>query len=92
MNVIIFEEDEPSIKEHQESRTGMSSKQLEAPRNHHIEIIEQEIQYLTDKIKSLEQQADSLAHLKNESNANHRFSTTSMEIPSGHSREVVIAI
>ena len=58
----------------------------------HIEIIEQEIQYLTDKIKSLEQQADSLTHLKNDSNANHRFSTTSLEIPSSHSREVVIAI
>ena len=91
-NVIIFEDDEPSMKEHQESRTVLSSKQLEAPRNQQIEIFEQEIQYLTDKIKSLEQQADSLTHLKNDSNANHRFSTTSLEIPSSHSREVVIAI
>lgn len=92
INVIIFDEDEPSIKDHRESRTVMSSKQAGPSSSHHIEIIEQEIQYLTDKIRSLEHQADSLSQLKNESNASYKHSTTNIDVPPAHSKEVVMAI
>lgn len=92
INVIIFDEDEPSSKDHRDSRTVVSSKQAGPSSSHHIEIIEQEIQYLTDKIRTLEHQADSLSQLKNESNANYKHSTTSIDITPAHSKEVVMAI
>lgn len=53
INVIIFDEEEPSAKDHRESRTVLSSKQAGPSSSHHIDIIEQEIHYLTDKIRSL---------------------------------------
>lgn len=92
INVIIFDEDEPSMKEHRDSRTVLNSKQGAAPNSHHMEIIQQEITYLTDKIRSLEQQADSLSQLKNDSTSNCRQSNTTIDISPGHHQEIYMAI
>ena len=92
LNVIIFDDDEPSIKDHRQSRTVATSKQGAPSSSHHIEVIEQEIQYLTDKIKSLEQQADSLTHIKNESTTNCRQSRNSIDISTDHNKEILMVI
>lgn len=80
------------MKEHRDSRTVVSSKQAMGASSQHIEIIEQEIGYLTDKIRTLQQQADSLAQLKNESNSNCKQSNNTIDISAGHSQEILIAI
>ena len=87
LNVIIFDEDEPSVKDHRESRC---SKQAGSSSSHNLEIIEQEIQYLTDKIRSLENQAESLVHLKNESNVSNRVSATKGDLVGGERGEIIM--
>lgn len=92
INCIIFDEDETSIKDHRESRTALSTKTTNAPKSHHLEIIETEITYLTDKIRSLEEQADSLSHLKHENASMCRQSNTTIDIGQQQSIEILMAI
>jgi|JI9StandDraft_2_1071091.scaffolds.fasta_scaffold208035_1 hypothetical protein len=68
---LMFHEGDPSNQEHQESRAVMISKQGGNTSCHHIKIAEQEIQYLTDKIKRSERQTNFLTHLKNDNNSHH---------------------
>ena len=65
LNVIIFDEDESSTKHQKQYRTVNSSKHNQHNENQQYEIIEQEIHYLSEKIKNLEQQADNQFLLKN---------------------------
>ena len=92
INVIIFDDDEPSIKEHRDSRAVLNSRQGTSGNSHHMEIIQQEIGYLTDKIRSLEQQADSLSQLKNDSTSHYRQSNTTIDISPGHHQEIFMTI
>jgi hypothetical protein len=79
INVIIFDDDDLPAKEpHRDSRpnTAKASQQLG---NHQYEIIEQEIQYLSEKIRSLEAHTENLGLMKNESNFGQRNSATCIE-------------
>jgi len=90
INVIIFEDDDLPVKDpHRDSRanTAKASQQLG---NHQYDIIEQEIQYLSEKIKSLEAQTENLGLMKNESNFGQRNSATCIE--GSQTKEVLAAI
>jgi hypothetical protein len=53
INVIIFEDDDLPAKDPQRDSRAQPSSKCSQPANHQYEIIEQEIQYLSEKIRSL---------------------------------------
>lgn len=92
INVVIFDEDEPSSKDQRESRTVHSSKHATPTNQHQLDVIEQEITYLTDKIRALEQQTENLAHIKNESNTNIKNSQLPNAPSPDHAKEILFVI
>lgn len=90
INVIIFEDDDlPAKDSHKDSRAN-NTKTAQQLGNHQYEIIEQEIQYLSEKIRSLEAQTENLGLMKNESNFPSRNSATCIE--GSQTKEVLAAI
>lgn len=91
INVIIFEDDDPPARDPQrESRGHHPSKSSQQSGNHQYEIIEQEIQYLSEKIRGLEAQTENFGMMKNESNLAQRNSATCIE--GSQTKEVLAAI
>ena len=54
------------------------------------DIIEQEIQYLSEKLRSLQQQAEGLVLFKNDSNITQKNSLTNIEAPPN--RDLLLAV
>ncbi len=88
LNVIIFEDDEPPSKDQRQLRNTNPFKGSSS--NPQYDIIEQEIQYLSEKVKSLQQQTDNLNVFRNDSNCTQRNSMTNIE--STPNKDVLMAI
>ena len=91
INVIIFDEEEPSLKEHPPSRTNISTSQPLA-KSHHLDIIEQELSYLNDRVKHLEQQSESLSQARDNNSSLCKQSNTSIDIATSHGQDIALAV
>lgn len=83
LNVIIFEDEEAPSREHRAINPSRNTN------SNQYDIIEQEIQYLSEKVKNLQQHTDNLSLFRNDSNCTQRNSTTNIE---GPSKDVLMAI
>ena len=92
LNVIIFEDDEEPSKEQRESRAADGPKSQQQPSNpQQYDIIEQEIQYLTEKVRQLEAQTENLTLFKNDSHFSQRPSLNLAD-PNSHTKDLLFAI
>lgn len=91
INAIIFDDEEPSLNDHPPARTNISTSQPGA-KTHHLDIIEQELSYLNDRVRHLEQQSESLAQTRENNSSLCKQSSTSIDIATSHGQDIALAV